>query len=413
MKLTFVDVLLSLPVDSTLRGFLTDAGLPLPDDFSWDDGIQTSEGLVAAIRGWADLPARDQLLARLMAGVQLVDAGGTQAVFQAAVLDGGALSGLVACQSDLHRSFWLYVQHPELFERACEFDYLERHGSRAHQHELGVRVRPIDNAVALTDLRQAVSAFYKRELQCGDGCVAYLVERSPGVFLLTVHVKDLAMLQLEFEGAHLKRRVGHPNIHMVLEYSVKTGVVRTLARGGAKYHLMLVDAFAEQLLGVKVDARRIRPPTLDLSALKLGFDVPQAMADGFTALQVKSIIVLTEDTGLKLDCTAMASSEQGCVTDLMRKHLPNDNPLDHGWSIKAASINLYYPPELGKTRSKVVTVEVTRRGRLNLNKFDAVLQSQLEGYLVTLGILQPGQTLNAQESQPEADASLQEPVYED
>ena len=30
-------------------------------------------------------------------------------------------------------------------------------------------------------------------------------------------------------------------------------------------------------------------------------------------------------------------------------------------------------------------------------KFDPPLQAQLEGYLVTLGILQPGQTLNPQE----------------
>ena len=192
--------------------------------------------------------------------------------------------GLVACQSDIHRSFWLYANHPALFERACEFDYLERHGSQAQQHDLGVRRRPRLSDAALAALRQAISAFYQRELQCGDGSAAYVVERSPGVFLLTVHVKDLAMLRLEFEGANLTRRVGNPNIHMVLEYSARTGVARTLMRGGAKYHQMLVDAFAEHLLGVKVDAHRIKPPTLDLSVLRLGFDVPQAVADGFVAL---------------------------------------------------------------------------------------------------------------------------------
>ncbi|MCH2221858.1 MAG: hypothetical protein MK097_16265, partial [Dechloromonas sp.] len=62
---------------------------------------------------------------------------------------------------------------------------------------------------------------------------------------------------------------------------------------------------------------------------------------------------------------------------------------------------------------KVVTVEVTRRGRLNLHKFDAALQAQLEGYLVSLGILQPGQTLTAQEAPPEAGTVNQQPVYED
>ena len=70
-------------------------------------------------------------------------------------------------------------------------------------------------------MRQAISAFYQKELQCGDGSVAYVLERSPDVYLLTVHVKDLAMLRLEFEGSNLTRRVGNPNIHMVLEYSAR------------------------------------------------------------------------------------------------------------------------------------------------------------------------------------------------
>lgn len=54
----------------------------------------------------------------------------------------------------------------------------------------------------------------------------------------------------------------------------------------------------------------------------------------------------------------------------------------------------------------------TRRGRLNLHKFDAALQAQLESYLVTLGILQPGQTLTAQEAPPEPDMASPQPVYE-
>lgn len=411
MKKTFVDVLLELPVDAALRDFVTSNGLAMPGDFRWDDAPQTSHALVEAVRAWADVAARDRLIANLMASVQLGDVAGKQAMFQAAAGDGGALVGLVACKSELHRSFWLYTNRPALFERACEYDYLERHGTQAQQHDLGLRRRPDVSAPALLALRQAISAFYQRELQCGDGSAAYVVERSPGVFLLTVHVKDLAMLRLEFEGTNLTRRVGNPNIHMVLEYSEKTGVARTLARGGAKYHQMLVDAFAEHLLGVKVDAHRIKPPTLDLSVLRLGFDVPQAAADGFVALQVKSISLLSPDTTLKLDCSAMASSEQRCVAELLREKLPG--PLAENWLVTAARVSLYYPPELGKSRSKVVTVEVTRRGRLNLHKFDAALQAQLEGYLVALGILQPDQTLSAQEAPPEPDVADQQAVYED
>ncbi len=96
------------------------------------------------------------------------------------------------------------------------------------------------------------------------------------------------------------------------------------------------------------------------------------------------------------------------MTELLAEKLPT--PLTEHWLITAAQINLYYPPAPGKVRPKVITVEVTRKGRLNLQKFDAGLQAQLEGYLVSLGILAPGQTLTAQASPPAAE--LAEPVLE-
>jgi len=131
------------------------------------------------------------------------------------------------------------------------------------------------------------------------------------------------------------------------------------------------------------------PPTLDLSKLRLGFDFPQAINDGFSILQVKSLALLSPDNRLKLDCTAMVASDRRCVTELIQDAIPDVISLH--WTVVAAQINLYYPPEIGKSRSKVVSVEVTRKGRLNLHKFDAAMQSRLEGYLVALGVLGVGQ----------------------
>ncbi len=126
-------------------------------------------------------------------------------------------------------------------------------------------------------------------------------------------------------------------------------------------------------------------------------------------LQVKSISLLSPDTDLKVDCTAMASSEHLCVTGLLAENLPV--PLAENWLVTGAHINLYYPPEPGKTRPKVFTIKVTRKGQLNLHKFDAALQVQLEGYLVSLGIFQEGQTLNPQETPP-SDAPNLQPAFE-
>jgi len=221
------------------------------------------------------------------------------------------------------------------------------------------------------------------------------------------------MMRLEFEGSNLTRRVGNPNIHMVLEYSARTGVSRTLVKGGAKYHTMLLEAFSEHLLGIKVEAHRIKPPDLDLSALRLGFDVPQALeTDGFMAVQVKTLSLFSPNRNLKLECTATASSDQQCVTKLLVQAFPGENPLNRNWQINSAHINLYYPPESGKLRSKIITIEITRKGRLNLHKFDARMQAQLEGYLVSLGILDADQTLSANEQQSGENAFQYEPTFQ-
>ncbi len=408
MKKTFVDVMLELPVDTTLRDFLTSHGLPVPDGFAWDDTPETSQVLVEAVKIWPDTDARDRMTANLLASVQLGDAAGKQAMFEAVVADGAALVGLTLCQSDIHRSFWLYVHHPALFDRAYDFSFWENHGPQTQQYDLGLKRQPNTADSALVGLRQAISAFYKRELQCGDGSEAHLIERSPGVFLLSVHIKDMAMLS---EGSTLKRRVGNPNIHMVLEYAKATGVVRTLVRGGAKYQQMLVEAFAEHVLGVKANAHRIKSPTLDLSMLRTGFDVQEAFEDGFSMVQLKALTLLSPDSALKIDCTAMQSSQQRSVHELLKEKLPG--PLEGQWAVTAAQVNLYYPPEPGRTRPKVVTIEVTSKGRLNLHKFDAKMQAQLEGYLVAVGILQKGQTLSVQEPPQEADVMKSSPVLED
>lgn len=331
---------------------------------------------------------------------------------QVCAFDAAVLVGLINCQSELHRALWLSVYHPKLFEAAAENEYLESHIQQAQQHELGTHAQVRRDTLSRDAFGAAIKAFYKSELGCGEACVVNILDRAKGTQLVSVHAKDLASLKLEFEGETLTRRVGSPNIHMVLEYSAATGVARTIIRGGAKYHDMLAHSFAEHLLGVKVDPKRIKLPTLDLSSLRLGFQVPEAMEDGFVSLQVKSLTLMSSDATLKMEFTAMARSDHRCVTDLIAESFPNDNPLAKQCLVSAAKINLEYAPEPGKQRGKVITVEITRRGRLNLHKYDDKLRAQLEGYLVQIGVMGANQTLEMNIKEPPVAETEPEVVFE-
>lgn len=394
-------MLYGLPVDADLQQLLIECGLPVPLGFVWEDSPQTTKALIELVRDWQDILKKDVLVAEITACLPLADEAGRQAIFQAAVNNGAALVGLGGCRGDIHRAFWLYRHHPTLFSNALDLDLLERRSGQAQQHALDIRRHPHMTRDALAAFEQAVSAFYQRTLQCGDGVESNIFQRSPGVFLLTIHVKDLATMHLEFQGTSLTRRVGNPSIHGMLEYSERTGVVRTLIRGGARFHQMLASEFSAHLLGVAVDAKRIRPAALDLSALRTGVDFPKAMKDGFTAVQLKQITLVSPNGGLRVDCTATGLAKQQSVTDLMQSELPA--PLDGEWSVSAAQINLYYPGEAGR-RSRMVSAELTSMGRLRLPMRDPAMKSNIERYLVDRGILACGQTLEPQDFAHDSEA---------
>ena len=101
-------------------------------------------------------------------------------------------------------------------------------------------------------------------------------------------------MHLEFQGKSLTRRVGNPSIHGMLEYSERTGVVRTLIRGGAAFHQMLAGEFATHLLGQAVDAKRIKPEKLDLRQFRAGVDFPQAIKDGLPMEAAKEMVLKDE-----------------------------------------------------------------------------------------------------------------------
>src|SRR5690606_6207413 len=374
----------------------------------------TSTRLVEAVQQWADIKKRDDLIAQLLRVAGLSDEAARRAIYEVAAFDFDALMPMLRQQqSDLQRAFWLYVHHPRLFEQACDNLFFERYAHKAQQHDLGICVEPDVTEEALESFCRAMCEFYQKTHGNGEHGVPYVLRRASQNILLTLHLKDLPMLRLEFDGMDLHRRLGSPDFVLALEYCPRTGVVRSLVAGGAKYHQALLQAFAEHILHASaVDVQRLRPPSLDLSPLRLGVQVPKAIDDGFVQLQVKSLALLSPQGDLRLQATALGASKNQCVTERLGDYFAQENPLDQGWTITAAQINLYYPPPPHLSRRKVITIEVTSKGRLNLHKYDEALQAQLEGYLVEIGILQSGQTLVAQETPPDTGEVFDQPLAE-
>jgi hypothetical protein len=388
---TYTDILLDLPVDDTMKAFIKQHGLQLPKKWVWKDSVEISKRLSEMIQSSSIPYVRERTQAALHNCANLGNEQGRHAMFQAVHGRAEVIARLISCKSDLHRAFWLYVHESQLFEMASEIEFLDHHAHQARQHDLGLKRLVRRDAESITAFEEAISRFYQRELGCGEVCVANVLDRMQGTQLVTIRAKDLPSLVLQYQGDQLHRQIGVPNIHMVLEYAQATGVVRTLIRGGAKYHAMLCAAFAQYLLGVEVDAQSLRAPKLNLAALRRGVVIPQAIEDGVIGLQVKSVTVVSCCGQLMLECVASSPDNLQCVTELLNEFFATENPLLRGWSIQAAILNLHLAPTKDKRRSPVVSVEVTHKGQLNLHRFDESLRGQLESYLVRLGIMREQQ----------------------
>ena len=400
---TFRDVLHSLPADSVLKHFFDECGFAFstPVNFSGELDKNCALELIREIEECPDTSLRDTVISKLQRTLALSAANANTAMFDATRGDTEAHEALAACLGMQHRALWLMVHRPDAFEKACEMYSLDSQESKCQQVNLGIRTAILRSLSALKDFQSEIQNFYRRKLSCGDAIEAHVQERSPNVYLAVAHAKDLATVSREFEGSQLRSRVANPSIDMAIEYSALTGVARTLIKGGSNYHTMLAKAFARHLLGQEADPKRLVPPKLYLGALRSGFHSQAAYHDGFVSLQVKSLTVQSPDETLKTKFTAQGRKNGECVTEIISRIFPNDNPLAHQWSIVSACIKLHYAPRQHSGRQRVITVEVTSTGRLNLHKYDDVLRQQLERYLVEAGVLEQGQVLDMHEVETE------------
>ncbi len=338
-----------------------------------------AQALIAAVR---ELPApqRQRLADALLHAAQLASPAGFKAMTNAAMNRPEVYRGLMQHDSALQCSFWLHVHHPEVFELACADECLDENRLRSHQYGLAAGAMPATEPAALQALCDELGGYLRRYYGFEGQAHASLCERTPGVYLLGVELKQLPAA---LGGA----------LSLSLEHAPHTGAVRTLVDGNADMHRRLVAAFARHLLGAPVEPERLWPTPYDLTVFRQALPSCPGFDGDPTRLQLRALRFASPDESSTLCFELTGDDDLQQANALVSEQLPHNDPLAERWRIIGASLMLHHPPMAGQTFRPAVRVVLTSGGQSNLHRFDPALQANIEGHLVRLGVLQPAQTL--------------------
>lgn len=393
MYMSFVDSWILLPIDVSMRTFLNRFQVPVPSQFNWKNNYKNSRFLLHLIGSHIDTPTRDQLITEVLDCTRFANESGVDLLYQACLGDKELESEIRKLQSDLHRSFWTMVMHSDVYALAVENDtrfvVCEPNGEH---HVCILKRRPSVKSSDISLLKSAIKELYlAREAYVPDVYVN-LMQRSTNVWWLSLQFDSKSESALCLKRGNLERVQISRAKRFVLEYSCETGMIRTIGDGLKQGHHALVELFIRYQLGGQY-VPTPRPVRLDLSKLKLGLLIAPESMTGFVGLQVQSISLIPPEGMMKIKLSTL-QVHHGCVIDLIKEKFNADLSVALDWSVNSAAINVIHFPQANRHHTRVINVEITSGGRLNLHRFDPLLQGQLEQYLTHLGVMDVGKTLS-------------------
>lgn len=301
----------------------------------------------------------------------------------------GQLSGepgdramIAACGADLdlrhelqhqpnshERGLWLLLHRPELFEYAEGI----RHADHFYQRRgwsgyIGPRgLWPDLSASALNFFRLRLAETFRRLNGSGRNVVIEAFERGPTnlghhgegrVFQILAHLEGMPATSNEFDEARMVRRSMRPAIEVALVYAPDSGAIDVVADGGGKPREAVAKAFAEELLPATDGLNPVKLRQLDLSGLATPQSFPVDPIDGIESVRLISLRVAPDGPEGHLTLEVGPNGRR-TLHEMARSWFESGDPLPRRPSILRARLAIRFSPLPGKSRGRILNVELS------------------------------------------------------
>lgn len=283
------------------------------------------------------------------------------------------------------RAFWVFLNHPKVFNVACDLAYMDRLGSWSSR-KVGVGLAPAVGEKDKQKLADSVSEFYKKQGR-GQRChVDNYLRQQPERHCYFVYPEDYATTELGFDDkGEFYHRLRKPAFEVIFVYRSESGILEVSAKGGKKVVEALQEIFCKTIL------RLDRLPELekrhfDLSKLNdRTLEFVTETADGIDKVTLRMLRLDLPGIGnRRITLEASPSNDEQPVYTLIEKALNKSNISFDKAIITRAKLQIKFAARDGK-RGISLLFEISNSERCTLK--DDPLDQIAKKYLKKWGFV--------------------------
>ncbi|MBL7143307.1 MAG: hypothetical protein ISS76_03660 [Phycisphaerae bacterium] len=264
------------------------------------------------------------------------------------------------------KAFWVFLNHPLIFEIACDLAYMDSLGSWSSR-KVGAGLTPAVEEKDKRNLADGISDFYKKQGR-GRRChVDNYLRQQPERHCYFVYPEDYATTELGFDDeGKFYHRPRKPAFEVIFVYRPESGILEVNAKGGKKVVEVLQGIFCKTILGLdglpKLEKRHFDLSKLQDKTLKFVTEP----ADGIEKVTIRMLRLDLPGIGnRRITLEASPSNDEQPVYTLIEIALNKSNiPLDRA-HIAKAKIQIKFASMDGK-RGKSLLFEISSPDRCTL-----------------------------------------------
>lgn len=257
-----------------------------------------------------------------------------------------AIETAFASRDDREKSMWMLAFRDKTFRDAELYIAFQAraNGKYWKKHRIQPGLSPCRDREKLESFCLEVAKLYKK-VGAGESTHIEFSERAmDGSIQLTIYVEGPVTAMAHFSDNQFKRITTRIALETALVYHPHSGIVETVAKGGAKNHIAVLELFGKHITGSRITPEEIEKKRYQLNTLRDGMMEPfeDWSVYGIETVRLRRArFTPVGSSGINFQIEASADKDQDDAIRIARQSLKIEYAFEAEYNMEGASIIVY------------------------------------------------------------------------